>query len=107
MSLLGTVLNRFLGLNELVSTRHLRPSFVFSCSYGWVFLDARPSSASNKCIIRAMPTIDSDGCRPPIPGHADHRFRQHDVQFFRNTGIGGRLELESVDGMLQNPGQPI
>jgi hypothetical protein len=63
--------------------------------------------AIGKCIIRAMPTIDSDGCRPPIPGHADHLFRQHDVQFFRNIGIGGRLELESVDGMLQNPGQPI
>ena len=28
------------------------------------------------CIIRAMPTIDSDGCRPPIPGHADHLFRR-------------------------------
>jgi hypothetical protein len=61
-------------------------------------------SAMN-CIIRAMPTMDSDGCRPPIPGHADHLFRQHGVQFFRNTGIGGRLELESADGMLQNPGQ--
>jgi transposase InsO family protein len=24
------------------------------------------------CIIRAMPTIDSDGCRPPILGNADH-----------------------------------
>jgi hypothetical protein len=56
------------------------------------------------CIIRPMPTIDSDGCRPPIPGHADHLFRQQGVQFFRNTGIGGRLSLESVDGMLQNPG---
>jgi len=22
-----------------------------------------------------MPTIDSDGCRPPIPSHADHLFR--------------------------------
>jgi hypothetical protein len=54
-----------------------------------------------------MPTIDSDGCRPPVPGYADHLFRQQGVQFFRNTGIGGRLGLESVDGMLQNLGQQI
>jgi hypothetical protein len=27
------------------------------------------------CIIRAMPTGDSDGCRPPVPGHADHLFQ--------------------------------
>jgi hypothetical protein len=54
-----------------------------------------------------MPTMDSDGCRPPIPGHADHLFRQHGVQFFRNTGNGDRLGLESADGMLQNPGQQI
>ncbi len=30
---------------------------------------------SSKCINRAMPTTDSDGCRPPVPGHADHLFR--------------------------------
>jgi hypothetical protein len=54
-----------------------------------------------------MPTIDSDGCRPPIPGHADHLLRQHGVQFFRDTGIGGRLSLETVDGMLWNPEQQI
>jgi urease beta subunit len=54
-----------------------------------------------------MPTMDSDGCRPPIPGHADHLFQQHGVQFFRNTGNGDRLGLESADGMLQNPGQQI
>jgi hypothetical protein len=54
-----------------------------------------------------MLTIDSDGCRPPVPGHADHLFRQHGVQFFRNTGNGGRLGLESVDGMLRDPGQHI
>jgi hypothetical protein len=55
------------------------------------------------CIIRAMPTIDSDGCRPPVLGHAVHAFRWHGVQFFGDTGIGGRLGLESVDGMLRNP----
>jgi hypothetical protein len=54
-----------------------------------------------------MPTIDSDGCRPPNPGRADHLLRQQGVQFFGNSGIGGRLGLESVDGMLQNPGQQI
>ena len=60
-----------------------------------------------QCVIRAMPTMDSDGCRPPVPGHADHLFRQYVVQFFRDTGIGGRLGLESVDGMLWNPEQQI
>jgi hypothetical protein len=54
-----------------------------------------------------MATIDSDGCRPAIPGHADHLLRQHGVQFFRSTGSGGRLGLESVDGMLWNPEQQI
>jgi hypothetical protein len=54
-----------------------------------------------------MPTIDSDGCRPPILGHADHLLGQHGVQYFRNTGSGGRLGLESVDGMLWNPEQQI
>jgi hypothetical protein len=54
-----------------------------------------------------MRTIDSDGCRPPIPGHADHLLRQRGGQFFRDTGIGGRLGLETVDDMLQNPGQRI
>jgi hypothetical protein len=38
---------------------------------------------------------------------ADHLFQQHGVQFFRNTGIGGRLELESVDGMLRNPEEHV
>ena len=51
--------------------------------------------------------MDSDGCRPPVAGHADHLLRQHGVQFFGNTGIGGRLGLEPVDGMLQNAGQQI
>jgi hypothetical protein len=54
------------------------------------------------CIIRAMPTIDSDGCRPPVPGYADHSFRQHGVPLFlehRNRwspwfGSGGRLAPE-------------
>ena len=55
------------------------------------------------CIIRAMPTIDSDGCRPPVLSHADHPFRWDGVQFSRDAGIGGRLDSESVDGMLRNP----
>ncbi|MEW6231808.1 MAG: methyltransferase domain-containing protein, partial [Chloroflexota bacterium] len=42
-----------------------------------------------KCIIRPMPTSDSDGCRPPIPGHADHLFRWHGVHFLGDTGIRG------------------
>ena len=55
------------------------------------------------CIIRAMPTIDSDGCRPPVLSHVDHPFRWDGVQFSRDAGIGGRLDSESVDGMLRNP----
>ncbi len=47
-----------------------------------------------ECIIRVMSTGDSDRCRPPVLGHADHLFRRHDVHFF------GRPE--SVDGMLRN-----
>jgi hypothetical protein len=54
------------------------------------------------CIIRSMPTIDSDGCRPPVLDDAVHSFRWHDVQFFRGTGTGGRLGSESVDDMLRN-----
>jgi hypothetical protein len=49
-----------------------------------------------------MPTIDSDGCRPLVPSHADQLFRRDGVQFFRDTGIVGRLGLESVDDMLRN-----
>jgi hypothetical protein len=56
------------------------------------------------CVIQAMPTIDSDGCRPPIPGRADHQFRRHGVHFFWHIGIGGRHRLDSVGGMLRNPG---
>ena len=47
--------------------------------------------------FRAMPTRDSDGCRRPVPGHADQLFRRDGVQFFRDAGIVGRLGLESVD----------
>lgn len=34
----------------------------------------RPNRVS--CIIRAMPTIESDGCRPPVPSHAIQSFRR-------------------------------
>ena len=59
----------------------------------------------SECIIRAMPTKNSDGCRPPVLSHAGHLFRQHGVQFFRDTGIGGHLGSESVDGMLGTRGR--
>jgi hypothetical protein len=49
-----------------------------------------------------MPTIDSDGCRPPVLDNGVHPFRWHGGQFFQVAGIGGRLGLESVDGMLRN-----
>ena len=51
------------------------------------------------CIIRAMSTGDSDECRPPVPGHADHLFQWHGVHFSGDTGISGRLGLDSVDDM--------
>jgi hypothetical protein len=35
-----------------------------------------------------MPTIDSDGCRPLVPSHADH--------FSDPVGIGGRHRSDSV-----------
>ena len=53
-----------------------------------------------ECIIRAMPTIDSDRCRPPVLDHAVHPFRWHGVQFFRDTGISGRHAPESGDERL-------
>jgi hypothetical protein len=55
----------------------------------------RNHKKNRDCIIWAMPTIDSDGCRPPVPTHG--------VQFFLEAGIGGRLASESVDGMLRDP----
>jgi hypothetical protein len=48
----------------------------------------------NRCIVRAMPTIDSDGCRPPVPGHADHLFRCMASSFSR--------ALESVVALVWN-----
>jgi len=39
-----------------------------------------------------MPTIDSDGCRPLVLGHADHLFQRHGVHFSGPP--------ESVDGIV-------
>jgi len=47
-----------------------------------------------RCIIRAMPTIDSDGCRPPIPKHADQLFRRMASSF---SGVP-----ESVVALVRN-----
>ena len=49
---------------------------------------------AESCIIRAMPTIDSDGCRPPIPEHADQLFRRMASSFSRAP--------ESVVALVQN-----
>jgi hypothetical protein len=49
------------------------------------------SLPEDMCVIRAMPTGDSDGCRPPVPGHADHVFQSHGVHFSGTP--------ESVDDM--------
>ena len=45
--------------------------------------------------FRWMPSTHFEACRPAVPAHG--------VQFFRGTGIGGRLGSESVDGMFRNP----
>jgi hypothetical protein len=47
-----------------------------------------------KCIIRAMSTIDSDGCRPPVLSHADHLIRHMASSFSRRP--------ESVVALLRN-----
>jgi hypothetical protein len=57
-----------------------------------------------RCMFRSMPTIDSDGCRPLVPGHADHPFQRHVDHFSELIGIGGRHRLDSVDDMIRNPG---
>jgi hypothetical protein len=41
-----------------------------------------------------MSTIDSDGCRPPVLGNADHLFRRMASSF--------PFAPESVDAMLRN-----
>ncbi len=46
------------------------------------------------CIIRAMPTIDSDGCRPLVPEHADQSFRRMASSFSRAP--------ESVVALVRN-----
>jgi hypothetical protein len=56
------------------------------------------------CMFRPMPTIDSDGCRPLVPGHADHPFQRHVDHFSELIGIGGRHRSDSVDDMIRNPG---
>ncbi|MEW6233587.1 MAG: HepT-like ribonuclease domain-containing protein, partial [Chloroflexota bacterium] len=67
--------------------------FVGNIGFDEFVRDDKTSSAVVRklevCIIRPMPTSDSDGCRPPIPGHADHLFRWHGVHFLGDTGIRG------------------
>jgi len=46
------------------------------------------------CIIRAMPTTDSDGCRPPVPSDA--------VQSFRRMASDFSETLEPVVAMIWN-----
>ncbi len=51
------------------------------------------------CMFHPMPTIDSDGCRPLVPSHADHLFQRHVDHFSEPIGIGGRHRSDSVNGM--------
>jgi hypothetical protein len=50
--------------------------------------------SDDSCIIRPMPTIDSDACRPPVPEHADQQFRCMASTF--------SWSLESVVALLRN-----
>jgi hypothetical protein len=58
------------------------------------------AAAASSCVIQAMPTGESGGCRPPVPGHADHLFRRQGVRFFGDTGISGRRGPESSGAYL-------
>jgi len=62
------------------------------------------------CIIRAMPTIDSDGCRPPIPGHADHQFRRMASSFSwtpESVVALLRNQWTACSGILRSTSDPI
>lgn len=50
---------------------------------------------ATNCVIRAMPTIDFDGCRPSVPGYAVHPFWQ---QASNSSGT-----LESAVASVWNP----
>ena len=104
----------FLRENPIMRIPNLQPAGRLSDGYEWqlengpdfyIYRAQRPGNDSSGvgCVIQAIPTIDSDGCRPPVPGRADHQFRRHGVHFFRDIGIGGRHRLDSVGGMLRNP----
>ena len=78
-----------------------RPSWVFEGSPEPYSLQQAGFDTDQKvcqlrvgCIIRAMPTIDSDGCRPLVPEHADRPFRRMASTFSRSS--------ESVDALLRN-----
>jgi hypothetical protein len=55
-------------------------------------IGSEPETSS--CIIRAMPTTDSDGCRPPVPSDA--------VQSFRRMASDFSGTPESVVAMIWN-----
>ena len=82
--------------------------YVAFLAYVFVMLDtidgnvARMTGTAD-CIIRAMPTADSEACRPPNAEYAVHLFQWHGVHLFWETGISGRHGLDSVDGILRNP----
>jgi hypothetical protein len=71
-------------------------------AHGWLDVSDQhgglrnPDHADHR--FRWMPSTHSGPCRPSIPMHA--------VQFCRDSGIGGRHALESVDGMLRNRNGP-
>jgi len=55
-------------------------------------------------LIRAMPTGNSSGCRPPMPGHADHLSQWHGFHFswtpesvVASVWVSGRHASESLE----------
>ena len=90
-------------MGRLVADAGKRDWDELTAEYGAMLMEGL--GVMGTCIIRPMSTVDSDGCRPLVPSHADHLFRQHGVHFFGNTGIGGRHCSDSVDSMLRNLGE--
>ena len=62
------------------------------------------------CIIWAMWTIDSDGCRPPVLGYADHLIQPMASSFSRRPESVVALlrnQWTACSGIRRSPSDPI
>jgi hypothetical protein len=62
------------------------------------------------CVIRPMPTIESDGCRPPVLSHADQLFRQMVSTFSRtpeSVVALVRMSWTACSGFRRSRADPI